>query len=192
MLIYRLVAGETYCGIAALSLLKRLPPVDGDSVDLFSTAGPDQSFMQDVLSWLVHRQTTTLIEDEHTFEVFNRTPPNEEEIPRLPHENPIVYHRSVHSEHGAPISQIGAPISELEVTPNISGHPPPPHGVSVYYPSPPLPTTAPLAPEPGDLLCIGFNGRCNKFADTCYCFWAGGTLGVRAYSTLLSPRNLKD
>lgn len=27
--------------------------------------------------------------------------------------------------------------------------------------------------------CAGFNGRCNKFADTCYSFWNGATLMVR-------------
>ncbi|KAL2757221.1 hypothetical protein ACRALDRAFT_2099553 [Sodiomyces alcalophilus JCM 7366] len=26
---------------------------------------------------------------------------------------------------------------------------------------------------------VGFNGRCNKVADTCYCWWVGGTLSVR-------------
>lgn len=25
---------------------------------------------------------------------------------------------------------------------------------------------------------VGFNGRCNKIADTCYCWWVGGTLQV--------------
>ena len=29
-----------------------------------------------------------------------------------------------------------------------------------------------------DLSCAGFNGRCNKPADTCYSFWAGGSLSV--------------
>ena len=29
-----------------------------------------------------------------------------------------------------------------------------------------------------DLRWAGFNGRCNKVADTCYAFWVGGTLGV--------------
>lgn len=26
---------------------------------------------------------------------------------------------------------------------------------------------------------VGFNGRCNKVADTCYCWWVAGTLSVR-------------
>ena len=32
-----------------------------------------------------------------------------------------------------------------------------------------------------DLRWAGFNGRCNKVADTCYAFWVGGTLGVSSY-----------
>jgi hypothetical protein len=27
-------------------------------------------------------------------------------------------------------------------------------------------------------LCVGYNGRCNKVADTCYCWWVGGALDV--------------
>lgn len=30
----------------------------------------------------------------------------------------------------------------------------------------------------GDELCVGYNGRWNKNADTCYCWWVGGTLQV--------------
>ena len=29
-----------------------------------------------------------------------------------------------------------------------------------------------------DRPCVGVNGRCNKVADTCYTFWAGGSLAV--------------
>ncbi|EON65055.1 hypothetical protein W97_04290 [Coniosporium apollinis CBS 100218] len=31
---------------------------------------------------------------------------------------------------------------------------------------------------PTQLQWAGFNGRCNKIADTCYAFWAGGSLGI--------------
>lgn len=37
-----------------------------------------------------------------------------------------------------------------------------------------------------DLRWGGFNGRCNKVADTCYAFWVGGTLGV-SFCHALSP-----
>ena len=37
-----------------------------------------------------------------------------------------------------------------------------------------------VEPNANDLLHAGFNGRCNKVADTCYSWWVGGTLSVRA------------
>lgn len=39
-------------------------------------------------------------------------------------------------------------------------------------------STLPLRISPEELECAGFNGRCNKVADTCYSFWVGGTLAV--------------
>lgn len=36
--------------------------------------------------------------------------------------------------------------------------------------------------EPSDLKWAGFNGRCNKTADTCYSWWVGGSLAVRMTS----------
>lgn len=39
-----------------------------------------------------------------------------------------------------------------------------------------LPNVQPL--EPDTISCAGFNGRCNKYADTCYSFWNGATLMV--------------
>lgn len=30
-----------------------------------------------------------------------------------------------------------------------------------------------------DLAWTGYNGRCNKIADTCYAFWVGASLNVR-------------
>lgn len=41
-----------------------------------------------------------------------------------------------------------------------------------------LPAVAPANEE--SLQWAGFNGRCNKYADTCYSFWNTGTLEVRA------------
>jgi geranylgeranyl transferase type-1 subunit beta len=46
-----------------------------------------------------------------------------------------------------------------------------------------LPNVEPL--EADTISCAGFNGRCNKFADTCYSFWNGATLMV------CSPMNLQ-
>lgn len=44
-----------------------------------------------------------------------------------------------------------------------------------------LPCITPIA---GDTIpCAGFNGRCNKVADTCYSFWNGATLLVGTSSS---------
>ncbi|RKL35802.1 hypothetical protein BFJ72_g8502 [Fusarium proliferatum] len=37
-----------------------------------------------------------------------------------------------------------------------------------------------------DLGHIGFNGRWNKKADTCYCWWVGGTLAMLGNSTIIN------
>jgi geranylgeranyl transferase type-1 subunit beta len=50
-----------------------------------------------------------------------------------------------------------------------------------------------IASIPGDTIpCAGFNGRCNKVADTCYSFWNGATLAVsdsgKRFYPHISPR----
>lgn len=39
-------------------------------------------------------------------------------------------------------------------------------------------------PDPQELQWAGFNGRCNKVADTCYSWWVGGSLAVSAYQSV--------
>ncbi|KAJ5954357.1 hypothetical protein N7501_008636 [Penicillium viridicatum] len=51
-----------------------------------------------------------------------------------------------------------------------------------------LPNVQPL--EPDTISCAGFNGRCNKYADTCYSFWNGATLMMLdQYSVVDEGRN---
>lgn len=56
----------------------------------------------------------------------------------------------------------------------------------------PWSTNPNLEVMPDDLLWAGFNGRCNKIADTCYSFWAGGTLAVRELLCLLNDYNNEE
>ncbi|KAJ5739775.1 Terpenoid cyclases/protein prenyltransferase alpha-alpha toroid [Penicillium manginii] len=43
-----------------------------------------------------------------------------------------------------------------------------------------------IASIPGDTIpCAGFNGRCNKVADTCYSFWNGATLAMLNRSAVI-------
>ncbi|KAJ5774593.1 Terpenoid cyclases/protein prenyltransferase alpha-alpha toroid [Penicillium paradoxum] len=51
-----------------------------------------------------------------------------------------------------------------------------------------LPNVQPV--EPSTVPCAGFNGRCNKYADTCYSFWNGATLMMLDhYSVVDEVRN---
>ncbi|KAL1304644.1 hypothetical protein AAFC00_003607 [Neodothiora populina] len=42
-----------------------------------------------------------------------------------------------------------------------------------------------------DVDWTGFNGRCNKIADTCYAFWVGASLNIMNHSSLTSTTSLR-
>lgn len=103
------------------------------------TKDEHKGFVQDILHWLVWRQTTHLSEDSEFFDIFDRLPSQTE------------------GNHH--------------------------HGLSGQC----VTTTTPAVPATCEdlsdhqiegLRSAGFNGRCNKIADTCYSFWIGGTLDV--------------
>lgn len=48
---------------------------------------------------------------------------------------------------------------------------------------PEIPSLASLSLN--EALCIGFNGRANKLADTCYCFWVSASLEVLGQGRLI-------
>lgn len=50
----------------------------------------------------------------------------------------------------------------------------------VMAPSSTSPDECGIEPSEDELQFAGFAGRCNKAADTCYAFWAGGSLKVRS------------
>lgn len=55
----------------------------------------------------------------------------------------------------------------------------PPQNVASSHPEKSLSTFPLPTVSLGEIKHAGFGGRCNKIADTCYSFWAGGTLAVR-------------
>ena len=162
------VAGCTYCGIATLSLLGRLPQTCGK--ETASVAGRTEitsEFLEAVTRWLVYRQTASsqkedfpVLVDGFPSPVLNqRTPSHHALTEEVKTDFEPLFHiqaASFHSPGNPPISPV---ISQ----------------------SPPLP------PEPprNELEFAGFNGRCNKVCDTCYSFWVGGNLAVsiRFHST---------
>jgi geranylgeranyl transferase type-1 subunit beta len=48
---------------------------------------------------------------------------------------------------------------------------------------PEMPSLADLSLN--EVMCIGFNGRANKLADTCYCFWVSASLEVLGQGKLI-------
>ena len=171
ILIYAIAAGLTYCGVCTLSLLGKLSSIDGRSSMAGSAAAPDNDFVLDILRWLVHRQTTTLHEEE------------------LPPEIPI---QSLNSHYEGSGAQVQPPGNVH----HSNGLPPADHHADHHAEHPPsvfivqgasldvnplLPSAATHESDYVDLSWVGFNGRTNKVADTCYSFWVGGTLSVSTH-----------
>lgn len=141
-------------------------------------------FLDAVTRWLVYRQTKTIPEED--FEV------REDDFP-----SPIVNAKSGGVSHswesegvggadgGEPSGGTAPPVFYVQgastelgvVTDSVL----PPRGSQPLLVAP-----SPVDPALHELNCAGFNGRCNKVSDTCYGFWVGGALAVRAISFSLS------
>lgn len=187
LLISYSIAGWTYCGIGTLSLLDRLPRADGTPLSKQPTAAADENFVQDILHWLVHLQTITLIDDQEGFEIIDEGPLSVQEVPVH------VYQDTPDSmeTHSTGLDTAQSPYeASLNVQALLPSHhePTPSLAQALETPTGPAPLPTPplesLDVDPEQLLWIGFSGRCNKFADTCYAFWAGGTLGVSIHRIL--------
>jgi len=131
--------GFTYCAIAALSFLDRLPLGHSQNpTATYSVPGDKLSGIVDLdltLHWLVYRQTATL-DEEDDFD----THADETDTPATCHDaHSFVTMNQFASKRGEE-SYKDRPTSHFE------------------------------------LQWAGFNGRCNKIADTCYSFWVLGSL----------------
>ncbi|KAL9633530.1 MAG: hypothetical protein Q9164_004647, partial [Protoblastenia rupestris] len=112
--------------------VERLPPPGREE--------KDDDLPQNLIRWLVSRQTLYLQEEDDL-------PMAAEDVPEpAPEEKPP----SFQVQNAFPVSAI-----DTAKGPNIS-----------------------MDVQMDDLKCAGFNGRCNKVADTCYAFWVGGSLGA--------------
>jgi len=175
--------------MGALSLLGKLPTPNGKPSASESTVAADDGFVQDVLRWLVYRQTTTLVDDGPDSEVADEGPLMSLEAPHSFHRDAPVAHGTSHTELEGPLDQQATPIPPL--APN---HNPPSRGTPLFYvlgasienPPPRVARSSAVEIDPAALLWVGFSGRCNKFADTCYSWWAGGTLAMLKKTHLLS------
>ena len=123
-----------------------------------------QEFIRATLRWLVNRQTSHLYEEEEedeypaTEHVVPSLPPNEQ-LPLIP----------IHEQPPPLIHALDAPREPLPPIETLS-----PRGESLHI-------------SQQELQWAGLNGRTNKIADTCYSFWAGGTLDVSLILTLFTP-----
>ena len=156
---WKSAAGWTYCGVGALSLLNRLPSIHRLEA---TPEAVDPSFVEDILHWLVMRQTSMLSEDDDANDDGNG---DEEagtsEGHAQEHEGLAARHSSLlaaHTEHKSSHS-MGSTTNEANIE---------------------------------DLHWAGFNGRCNKVADTCYSFWVGGSLGVSRITVDYALKNAKS
>lgn len=130
------VAGWTYCGVAALALVGRIPTANMSRYE----QKEDRRFAQEILRWLASRQTC--VQDDESDDGVNGDSSSSDVDEGERGDRNI---SSSSSENSSPFPQ-----RSLE----------------------------PLRVDPEALKCAGFNGRCNKPADTCYSWWVNGSLAV--------------
>lgn len=144
-------AGLTYCAIDALTLLDHGLGKDLDTIDAERTSGSIAS--DDCTRWILSRQTTYLEEDETE---------DKEQASLVPQPEAV----------SLPSSPLGSPhATKFPVIP--LSPPKTPSSVRTQIVKAPV-----LNVTKQSLLWAGFNGRTNKIADTCYCFWNTGALAV--------------
>ncbi len=145
------VAGLTYCAIDALTLLDHKPGEDFDMLE--AARSPGNISLNDCTRWILSQQTTYLEEDEAE---------DKEQVSLVPQSEVV----------SLPSSPLGSPhATQFPVTP--LSPPKTPSSVRIQVVKAPV-----LNVTKQDLLWAGFSGRTNKIADTCYCFWNTGALGV--------------
>lgn len=137
-------AGTTYCAIGALKLLHLVPPEDRDQAGPSLWPRLSEEVSQDLIRWLVHRQTEYIdLVDEEILGLYEADPVG----------------KPSQDEQGSSLESRLLPVSTSVEDDRRAA----------------LPDILPLGE---DLQFAGFNGRCNKVADTCYSFWVGGSLAV--------------
>ena len=146
-------AGCTYCAVSTLVLLGKLPPADGRSEIAGKGTVASQAFVQSLVHWLVSRQTSMLAD----------------------------YRESGESGEEALSDEETKELDQDDDGQQLAGRV---QGFSIQRSMPVLPSPSAdeqprhVEAESSHLSYAGFNGRCNKPADTCYSFWVGGSLSV--------------
>ncbi|KMU88764.1 geranylgeranyltransferase type I [Coccidioides immitis H538.4] len=144
-------AGLTYCALGTLSFLDGIPKEKtGDIIPDLNIAActPGSAEFESLIEWLAFRQTNVIQEDNESDDEEDGDTAGREEL-----DLPASTTRRPSLAKGAAFS-IEEQISSLPVLLAAS-----------HWPS-------------EQQNCAGFNGRTNKIADTCYCFWATGSLAI--------------
>ncbi|KAI9757115.1 MAG: hypothetical protein M4579_003593 [Chaenotheca gracillima] len=153
-------AGLTYCTIGALSFLGHLPHGDSKQID------SKVPFPERTVFWLVSRQIAFTEDGDDNDD-------DEED------EKPSVEHAVSYSGTSEPCV---APTTD-QVPSNVTQG----GSIATHIPTENPHSMAQAPPiEPPLDLAAGFNGRCNKVADTCYSFWVGGSLAMLHRENLVS------
>jgi geranylgeranyl transferase type-1 subunit beta len=139
-------AGWTYCGVSTLALLDKLPSVGNKTEPNSASTHVSQAFTQDLLHWLVWRQTNLLsdYQDLDGMSDSEESGSDSEQEFKNDRQNETAF-----AALGSPLA-LPPHILDFEAIPSQSDKP----------------------------IIAGFNGRCNKPADTCYSFWACASLAV--------------
>lgn len=152
-------AGYTYCSLGALSFIGRLNRGQFRSDDV--KYGP--SHPQDVVRWLVYRQTDLLNPDAALDTEFTSSTNAIKVGPPA-----AAAPRECATSNAASVEP---PVSPLHQSPSST----------ILYP--------PL--DKFDSTCIGLNGRTNKVADTCYAWWAGASLYMLGHPSLYDHKAVR-
>ncbi|KAI5280469.1 hypothetical protein KEM52_004126, partial [Ascosphaera acerosa] len=146
--------GLTYCAIGVLHFLDRLPSSSSSpDLDAPPPLWQDSPRFERLLEWLANRQTTDLAEGEQD-DAEEGAGQQEGEADASGQEDGRreARHDDVH---------------ETDKTGNEDSPPSPLQIFDLPYIDPPAEQAVAYA---------GFNGRANKLADTCYCFWVTASL----------------
>ena len=148
------VGGSTYCSVGALSLLGKWPISSRGSFTFHDKANDERKLsakaMRDTVRYLAFRQVPFQCEEDEDDE--------ENENQGIQALGQQVQHMQVFPAYGMMTDTF------LSYTP----------GVPVSHPT----SSSKARVLPALPACAGLNGRCNKVADTCYSWWAGGSLSV--------------
>ncbi|KAF7715485.1 Uncharacterized protein PECH_007036 [Penicillium ucsense] len=170
-------SGHTYCAVGSLHFLRRGTDKSRSSPLLC----PGSKSFESLVHWLASRQTNKLLGEGDQDELDDDD--IEEEEAAAEEEDMIK------GEEETPESVVGTQSHRQKERPVDEGHQEVKSTLNSTEDE--IRDLSYLTPESSEgTACAGFNGRCNKLADTCYSFWNGAALTMLdRYSVIDDVRN---